>query len=649
MEGAVVLGEEMQPSMETSRALSAEVAAAAFEHAPVAAAIVEIAGTGQAIVEVNRALVALTGWSRERLRGRGPGEILTGSGDPARRLAEATDGHGVEGYWLVGESKRIPVTLHVALLPGEPRLALVQMHELTRRQEVERALRESEKRVQDVVDNVDALIYIKGTDRRYILVNRHFEETFGVRREEAPAKTNYDIVPPSVAAVYTANDEQVIRAGLPIHFEEPKTEGGGTWLSVKFPLFDDDGKPYAVAGISTDITDRKAAEEAVRQAKEEAERANRAKSEFLSRMSHELRTPLNSILGFGQLLQLEQLPPSATQSVDRIVNAGRHLLALINEVLEISRIEAGAQPLAVEPVHACGPLTETVELVRPLAAERGIEIEQDLHAGLFEFVLADYQRLKQVLLNVLTNAVKYNRQDGTVRISMQVMEGRRLRFRIADTGRGIDPGDVERAFMPFERLDADRTDAEGTGLGLALSKGLIDAMGGAIGVERSVRGEGTTFFVELPLTENPHGGGAGFLLAPEPVVLPAELDPTGRILYIEDNLANFDLVEGVFARFGGLQLLSAMQGQIGLELAAQHRPDLILLDLHLPDIDGEEVLRRLRGGERTRDIPVIVLSADATPTQIERLKRRGAEDYLTKPLELGPFVTAVAQALKGGG
>jgi CheY-like chemotaxis protein/anti-sigma regulatory factor (Ser/Thr protein kinase) len=364
-------------------------------------------------------------------------------------------------------------------------------------------------------------------------------------------------------------------------------------------------------------------------------------------MSHELRTPLNSILGFGQLLQLERLSPNATDCVDRIVNAGRHLLALINEVLEISRIEAGRQPLQVEPVHCCGPLTEAVDLVRPLAAGRDIALEQDLHAGLFGFVLADYQRLKQVLLNVLTNAVKYNRPGGTVRIVLQSMPDGRLRYRFSDTGRGIAPEDIERAFLPFERLDADSTDAEGSGLGLALSKGLIEAMGGAIGIERSARGEGSVFYVDLPLTDNPHDD-AGFLFKPEHTPFPRRIERGGRVLYIEDNLANYDLVRKVFDRLGGLDLMSAMQGQIGIELAAEHQPDLILLDLHLPDIDGEEVLRRLRADERTRDIPVIILSADATPAQAERLKARGAEEYLTKPLELAGFVDAVERALGRG-
>ena len=628
--------------------LSPAVAAAAFEYAPMPTAIVRITDSEPSIAEVNRAFAALVDRPREDLAGANLADLVAGTGDLRKLLSEPTGHLGVDGYAVVCGEERIHVTLHVAILKaseGVPELVLVQANEVVRRRQMERALRESEQRVQDLVDNVDALIYIKSADGRYLLINRHFEETFGIRRDDPGVKTNYDIVSPDTAAVYTANDRRVIEAGIPIHYEEPKSEGdSGTWLSLKFPLFDEDGRPYAVAGISTDITERKTAEASIRQARDEAERANRAKSDFLSRMSHELRTPLNSILGFGQLLQLEPLPPNADESVDRIVNAGRHLLALINEVLEISRIEAGGQPLLAEPVHCCGPLTEALDLVRPLAAGRDIGIEQDLHAGLFEFVLADYQRLKQVLLNILTNAVKYNRSGGTVRITLHLMPGGLLRYRLADTGRGIAPEDLERAFVPFERLDADATDAEGTGLGLALSKGLIDAMGGAIGIEHSAKGEGSTFYVDLPLIENPHEG-AGFLLKPEPVAFPRRIERGGRVLYIEDNLGNYELVRKVFDRLGGLELMSAMQGQIGIELAAEHQPDLILLDLHLPDIDGEEVLRRLRADERMRDIPVIILSADATPTQVERLKACGAEDYLTKPLELAGFVKAVEHAL----
>jgi CheY-like chemotaxis protein/nitrogen-specific signal transduction histidine kinase len=409
-------------------------------------------------------------------------------------------------------------------------------------------------------------------------------------------------------------------------------------------MTDEAGRLYGVGGISTDITDRKRAEAAVRQAKEEAERANRAKSDFLSRMSHELRTPLNAILGFAQLLQLDQLPAESAASVDRILRAGRHLLVLINEVLEITRLEATEQHVSVEPVHACEPLQEALELVRPLALERDIELVVDFHGGLYEFVLADYQRLKQALLNVLTNGIKYNRRGGVVRVSF-LRAPERLRYRITDTGPGIHPQDLGRLFVPFERLAAASSQTEGTGLGLALSRSLVEAMGGHLDVERTAPGEGSTFFVELPLAERPPDRD-GFAFDQSALSLLDDCD-LGRatVLSIEDNLSNFDLVQGILRRVGEIDLIPAMQGQLGIELAARHRPDVILLDLHLPDIAGDEVLRRLRSDERTRGIPVIVLSADAIPAQVERLRREAIVDYVTKPIEIDRFLGAMRRAL----
>jgi PAS domain S-box-containing protein len=628
-----------------------ESAKLAFEHLPLPAAIVDTRDPHiPVVVEANRALRTLCGYSGKKLVGRSL-ELLIPGVEGLNGLLTSTGVTGpLETRCVTGDGRSIPVMIHASVLSGDggsPSAAIVQIQEQRHRPDAERALRTSEKRLQDMADNVAALMYIKRTDGRYIFINRHYEQMMGLQREEVQGKTDFDLWPPEIATAYKAADRAVLQAGAPMEFEEPiPSEEGiwGMWLSLKFPLFDEDGTPYGVGGISTDISDRNRAEAAIREAKDEAERANRAKSEFLSRMSHELRTPLNSILGFGQLLQLEDLPVSAAEGVDRIVSAGRHLLSLINEVLEISRIESGVQAISVEPVHACDPLNEAFELVRPLATGRGIELVRDLHGALYQFVLADYQRLKQVLLNVLMNAVKYNHPDGMVTVSAEVL-GDRLRFRVTDTGLGMDAADVEKIFLPFERLDADKTDAEGTGLGLALSKSLIESMGGSIGVERSIKGRGSVFFVELPVTQ-------GALREPDVLLEPdrltgvtADLGPV-TILYIEDNLANLELVRRVLARAGEPTLMPAMQGQLGIELAALHGPDLILLDMHLPDIDGEEVLRRLREDERTRRIPVVILSADATPSQIDRLKAGGAADYVTKPLDIAAFLETVQRAVE---
>jgi len=376
------------------------------------------------------------------------------------------------------------------------------------------------------------------------------------------------------------------------------------------------------------------------------EEASHHKSEFLSRMSHELRTPLNAILGFGQLLEMDHLSPDQRESVQHILKGGRHLLALIDEVLDIARIEAGRLSMSQEPVSIDDVMKQSLTLVGPMALARGIQLNTDQRApSSRRHVFADRQRLTQVFLNLLSNAVKYNRERGSVVVSCEEVPGGRMRVTVSDSGPGIPPDKLARLFTPFDRLGAEQTGIEGVGLGLSLSKRLMEAMGGTLGVA-SAPGQGSTFWIELPIVESPEERVAQ---AGERLPAPAELEASRKarvVLYIEDNLSNLKLIQRLLAHRPEVRLLPAMQARLGLQLAREHRPTLILLDLQLPDISGEEVLRQLRATPETRDIPVAIISADATPGRLERLRAAGAGQYLTKPLDVKQFLIVLDEALK---
>jgi signal transduction histidine kinase/ActR/RegA family two-component response regulator len=388
-------------------------------------------------------------------------------------------------------------------------------------------------------------------------------------------------------------------------------------------------------------------EQGQRQARESAEAANRSKSEFLSRMSHELRTPLNAVLGFGQLLELDELSPSQQESVEQIIKGGRHLLELINEVLDISRIETGTLPLSPEPVLVSDLVHDTLGLMRPLAAHRSIRIVADEDSMANVHVVADRQRLKQVMLNLVANAIKYNHEGGTVAVSCEAADPDRLLIHVSDTGPGIRTEDLEHLFVPFERLGAERTNIEGAGVGLALSRRLTEAMGGTLTVS-STYGKGSRFSVQLAVVEGPLEQ-LERITGTAPESLPgvtSDADLRHKILYIEDNMANVRLVEQVFKRRDDVDVIAAMQGRLGVALAREHLPVLILLDLHMPDINGDEVLRQLREDPATASIPVVIVSADATAGQIERLLAAGATGYLTKPLDLQELLAAFSSAVE---
>jgi signal transduction histidine kinase/ActR/RegA family two-component response regulator len=380
-------------------------------------------------------------------------------------------------------------------------------------------------------------------------------------------------------------------------------------------------------------------------ARDEALRATQTKNTFLSRTSHELRTPLNAILGFAQLLEMSDFSDEDRDSVVRIIGAGRHLLALINELIDIARVEAGDLKLSLEPVPLCGLTDTVITLMGPLAAARGVKIEQRCADDALA-ALADQLRLRQIMVNLASNAVKYNHQGGMIRIECRAADRSTVELAVTDTGIGLSSEEIDRIFVPFERLEAEQHGIEGSGIGLPLALALTEAMDGTLTVN-SVPGAGSTFTVRLPRAADiPPGGTA---LVPAGSGRPPSWSvehPNGpmTVLSIEDNAANSELLARLLQRWPNTHLRLAGSGHAGLDLADRHPPDLVLLDLHLPDLSGEEVFARLRAEPATADVPIVILSADATPGTIRRLLARGAAAYLTKPLdlyELGEVLTKV--------
>ena len=519
--------------------------------------------------------------------------------------------------------------------------ALQDSHDRLRAQTIE--LRRSELFLESVLEHVPAVLWVKDArELRFVRLNRAAEQLLGRPRAEMIGSNAHELFTEDEAAVATAQDLATLAGGVPLEIADElfrAADGGVHFMqTTKVPVVDEHGEPEYLLGVSIDVTERKRAEQVAGKAKEEAERANRAKSDFLSRMSHELRTPLNSILGFGQLLEMDGVAESQQEPVHYILESGRHLLGLINEVLDIARIEAGGLTIHPEPVAVRPLLEEVVAMVAPIATERSVSL--DVVPRQREFlVLADPQRLKQVLLNLLSNAVKYNRENGSVTIACET-SGSRLRILVRDTGDGIAAEQLRNAFAPFERLGAELGDIEGTGLGLTLARQLMEGMGGALTV-RSEPGVGSTFTAELELATAADSS--------VPIVDPVEIsdyaEPVGgsevQLLYIEDNVANVKLIEHILEHRPGITLNAAGQGRLGLELARHHRPDIILLDLHLPDMPGEEVLEALRNHPLTEQIPVIILTADAGSEHADRLRELGVTAYLTKPVEVSSFLAAL--------
>ncbi|MDC8756104.1 response regulator [Janthinobacterium fluminis] len=384
-------------------------------------------------------------------------------------------------------------------------------------------------------------------------------------------------------------------------------------------------------------------------AKQEAERANLAKSTFLSNMSHELRTPLNAILGFAQVLTSEILPTTPLEKKKfawHIVNAGKHLLTLINEVLDLAKVEAGALSLSLETVGLAEVFHECRAMIEPLAQQRGIALVFPEQVPLR--VLADRTRLKQVLVNLLSNGIKYNREHGTVTLACRAASPGRVRICVSDTGAGLSQEQLDAIFQSFNRLGREGSNEEGTGLGLALSKRLVEAMHAEIGVASTV-GVGSTFWVEFALRGGALAGGDAEAGKAQPqlvVVHSPRLRNT--VLYVEDNPMSLQLVEELVRLRADIDLLSARDGHSGVELARLHAPQVILMDIDLPGIDGFETLRMLRSDPQTAHIPVIAVTANALRNEVRRGMAAGFFDYLTKPIDISRFAETIDSALAFG-
>jgi PAS domain S-box-containing protein len=506
-----------------------------------------------------------------------------------------------------------------------------------------------------IESNIDAIMT---TDPAGIItdVNKQMEALTGCTRDEligAPFK-NYFTDPGRAEA----GIKQVLREKKITNYELTAfaRDGKTTVVSCNATTFyDRDRKLQGVFAAARDVTERKRLDQALQEqnvelkrARAAAEKANIAKSDFLSSMSHELRSPLNAILGFAQLINSDSPPPtpSQTASIDQILHAGWYLLELINEILDLAQIESGKLALSLEPTSLAEVMFECQAMIEPQGQKRGIKItfpQFDLPC----FVNADRTRLKQVLINLLSNAIKYNQANGTVVVDVDRAGStpERIRVSVKDTGAGLPPDMLMQLFQPFNRLGQERKSEEGTGIGLVMSKRLVELMGGEIGVESTV-GLGSVFWFELNSAAAPQLAVDRAEPAANPQAQVQQGAPLRTLLYVEDNPANLMLIEQLVARRPDMRLLSARDGNLGIQLARANQPDVILMDINLPGISGTEALRILREDPATAHIPVVALSANAMPRDIEKGLRAGFFRYLTKPIKVDEFMHTLDVALE---
>ncbi len=514
----------------------------------------------------------------------------------------------------------------------------------------QQALESSSTRVMTILNTVSDGILTINKHGIVETMNPAAERLFGYPASEVIGKNIKMLMPASYRDSHDGHmeryletgEKRIIGMGREAHGQHKDGHIFPIELSVNEMVLD--GEKH-FTGVAHDISSRKKSQQALIDARDEADRANRAKSEFLSSMSHELRTPMNAILGFSQLMEYDDtLSAEHKDNVQEIIKAGEHLLVLINEVLDLAKVESGRVELSLEPVEVCAIIAECIPLVNALADKRSIRLS---HKGLQGvMVRADRMRLKQALLNLISNAIKYNRDGGSVHIEIQTAdlpEKDNLRILVTDTGQGIPPERITDLFQPFNRLAAENSGTEGTGIGLTITRRIVEMMNGSVGVESEI-GKGSTFWIELPMDVAWEAAPGNM---PRALSNARQRKDKKTLLYIEDNPANLKLVRQILRNQEHIHLLTSDNPELGMELALLHKPDLILLDINMPKMDGYQLLEILKSEEALANTPIVAVTAKAMERDIKHGKTAGFAEYITKPLDIEPFLETIERCLVG--